>query len=89
MKKIVKPEHTGVEIREIREEFKPKRARGTSQIKMINVSLMFGPDIVQQYTAWKAGTMHNPDVAIQTVDAAKALGEILVCDIKVMNHDWL
>ena len=89
----VKPEHSDVEIRGISEEFDPKEARGTSQIKTINVSPMFGPDIVGQYTARNGSEAYSPDVAIETVDAAEALTEIQVVahDINFMigcDHEW-
>jgi hypothetical protein len=38
-------------IRGINEEFNPKKARETSQVKMIHDFLMFGLYIVEQYTA--------------------------------------
>jgi hypothetical protein len=41
----VKPESSDVEIRGISEEFDPKKACGTSQIKTINFSRIFGQDI--------------------------------------------
>jgi hypothetical protein len=83
----VKPEHSDVKIRGISEEFDPKEARGTSQIKTINVSPMFGPDIVGQYTA--RNEAYSPDVAIKTVDAAEALREIQVVAYDIKFHDWL
>ncbi len=45
-----KPDHSDVQICGI--GFNPKKSRVTSQIKMINVSLMVGQYIVEQYTAW-------------------------------------
>ena len=71
------------------EEWDPKKPKGTSQIKTIMVSPMFGPEIVDLYK--KLNEKYDPAAQIKSKEAAESLRQLLATDIKFMigcDHEW-
>ena len=86
----VKPAtHSDVAIDGVIEEWDPKKPKGTSQIKTIMVSPMFGPEIVALYK--KLNEKYDPAAQIKSKEAAESLRQLLATDIKFMigcDHEW-
>ncbi len=64
------------------QEWDPKKANGTSQIKTIMVSPIFGPEIVDIYK--KLNEKYDLAAPIKSKEAAESLRQLLATDIKFM-----
>ena len=85
----VKPLHGDVKVDNIIEDWDPKKSKGTSQLKSVMISPMFGPDRVKDYKAFNEA--YSPTAHIKTVDAAESLRTIVGLDLAFMigcDHEW-
>jgi hypothetical protein len=71
-----------VDVPAVIELWSTKKKTGESQIEMIQVLPMFGQEIVESYKQCKES--HNPADTIKSMDAAKAMRQIVRLNIKLL-----
>ena len=74
--------HQDVTIDVVLEKWDPKKGKGDNQLKFMDISPMFGPDVVQLYKT--ANQAYNPAVQVKSAIDAENVRVLFALELKFM-----